>query len=499
MIEMIEMSRWIALITALGLTGSLAMVQAESQAAKNNSAKKPNIIFLFSDDQQENTVAEFGNPHIKTPILDSLAKAGFSFRQTYCGGSYSGAVCVASRSMLMTGRHWMQIKDTKNWTGLKPLPAVLSSQGYHSHIVGKWHNGSRTLLNSFQSGSSVFLGGMTNHIEVPLSDIKNGKLTKRRVEKGFSSTMFADAAVGFLSQEHTKPYFLYVAFTAPHDTRNPPLAYREMYYKNLPPVPANFLPLHPFDNGLLHPRMRDESLAPWPRPKEMIQQQMAEYYGLVTHLDEQIGRILAAIEKRSDRENTYVIFTADHGLSLGQHGLMGKQSLYEHSMKSPLIIRGPKVPKGKSTRALTYVHDLHPTILKLAGIHKTPAVNTADLAPLWQGEKDAVRETVFMGFSGKIRSIRDKRWKLLVYPEINHSQLFDLQKDPLEIVNLAGRAETQKISSRLMTSMQEWHKTLGDEQALHTDTPKPKEVDYSGFKQRRDRWQPDWIFKKYFR
>ena len=240
------MRKCIALITALSLTDPLAMAQAESKAPK-----KPNIIFLFSDDQQANTIGAFGNPHIKTPNLDSLADAGFSFRQTYCGGSYSGAVCVASRSMLMTGRHWMQIEDTKNWSGLKTLPAELSSQGYHSHIVGKWHNGPQTLLRSFQSGSSVFLGGMSNHIEVPLVEIKDGKVSGKRVEKGFSSTMFADAAVDFLTKEQEDPFFLYVAFTAPHDSRNPPVAYREMYYKNLPSVPENFLPLHPFDNGIL--------------------------------------------------------------------------------------------------------------------------------------------------------------------------------------------------------------------------------------------------------
>ncbi len=476
----------------------LASLQAMAQGDLN-SAKNPNIIILYSDDQQENTISAFGNPHITTPNLDKLVSSGFSFRQTYCGGSYSGAVCVASRSMLMTGHHWMQIEDTRNWSGLRTLPEKLSSEGYHSHIVGKWHNGSQTVLRSFQSGNSVFLGGMTSHVEVPLVDIKDGKTTNKRVEKGFSSTMFADAAVDFLSKEKAKPFFLYVAFSAPHDTRNPPLAYREMYYKNLPPVPANFMPLHPFDNNMISPKLRDENLAPWPRPKEMIQQQMAEYYGLVTHLDEQVGRVLAAIDKRSDRDNTYVIFASDHGLSLGQHGLMGKQNLYEHSMKSPLIIRGPNVPKGSSSRALTYLHDLHPTILKLAGINEAPAENTADLAPIWEGKKEAVRDTVFMGFSGNIRSIRDERWKLLVYPRINHTQLFDLQEDPLEIVNLAGRPESEKVASRLKASMQEWQKTLGDKQQLQTDTPKPKEVDYSSFQQRRDRWQPDWIYEKYYR
>ena len=488
----IKNSLSLILVGVLGLT---ALFVQQSSAL----ARPPNIIFLFADDQQETTISAFGNPHIETPHLDRLVESGFSFRQTYCGGSYSGAVCVASRSMLMTGRHWMQLEDTQRWTGLSTLPELLSGQGYRSHIVGKWHNGGHTLLRSFQSGRSVFLGGMTNHLDVPLADIEGGALTNRRVAHGFSSTLFADAAIDFLEQPQTEPFFLYVAFTAPHDTRNPPLAYREKYYRQLPPLPANFLPLHPFDNGLLSPRMRDESLAPWPRPKAMIQQQMAEYYGLITHLDEQVGRILAAIEQRSDRDNTYIIYTADHGLSLGQHGLMGKQSLYEHSMKSPLIICGPKVPAGQSSSALTYVHDLHPTILKLAGVQQTPAVHTADLAPIWEGHQQSVRESVFMGFSGKIRSIRDERWKLLVYPEINHTQLFDLQQDPLETVNLAGQPDTAAITSRMLTLMQQWQQSLGDRQVLHIDNPKPKAVDYSTFQQRRDRWQPDWIYHKYYR
>jgi arylsulfatase A-like enzyme len=468
-------------------------------ASQLTAADRPNIILLFADDQQASTIAALGNPYISTPNLDRLVERGFAFRQTYCAGSYNAAVCVASRSMLMTGRHWMQIEDTKQWSGLRTLPELLHTQGYHSHIVGKWHNGKSTLLRSFQSGSSVFLGGMVDHTKVRLGEVEDGKWLNQRTETGFSSTMFADAAVKFLEQEQEDPFFLYVAFTAPHDTRNPPQAYREPYYRNLPPLPGNFLPVHPFDNGMVGPKLRDENLAPWPRPKEMIQQQMAEYYGLITHLDEQVGRILAALEKRSDRENNYVIYTSDHGLSLGQHGLMGKQSLYEHSMQSPLVICGPNVPVGQSSTALTYLHDLHPTLLKLAGVEQPPALHTADLAPIWQGERETVRDSVFMGFCDTMRSVRDERWKLIVYPKINHSQLFDLQADPLERVNLAGRAETAAVSADLLGLMQQWQGSLGDTQPLQSAAPRPKEVDYSTFKQRRDRWQPDWIYEKYFR
>jgi len=130
-----------------------------------------------------------------------------------------------------------------------------------------------------------------------------------------------------------------VAFTAPHDPRNPPEKYRRMYYRKaprqlVPAVPANFLPQHPFDNGMVK-NIRDENLAAYPRTREVISDQLCEYYGLITHLDEQVGRVLAALEKGRPREDTLIIYAADHGLALGSHGLLGKQSLYEHSMKCP--------------------------------------------------------------------------------------------------------------------------------------------------------------------
>ncbi len=109
------------------------------------------------------------------------------------------------------------------------------------------------------------------------------------------------------------------------------------------------MPQHPFDHGALI--IRDENLAAWPRTEEVVRDQLAEYYGLITHLDEQVGRILAALDENGQAENTIVVYAADHGLAVGSHGLLGKQNLYEHSMRCPLIVRGPGIPQGSTDAA----------------------------------------------------------------------------------------------------------------------------------------------------
>jgi arylsulfatase A-like enzyme len=468
-----------------------------------SSAEKgrPNIILLFADDQRPDSIGAFGNPHIETPNLDRLASQGFRFGRNYCAGSYSGAVCVASRTMLMTGRHWMRVEDRRNWSGLPLLPEVLAQSGYKTFITGKWHNGQTSLKRAFQQGRNVFMGGMADHTKVPVSDLTTeGELVKQRTPKGFSSELFADAAVQFLEeeQESKDPFFLYVAFTAPHDPRNPPEAYREKYYRKRPPLPENYMPQHPFDNGFVRGVGRDESLAPWPRTKETISDQLCEYYGLITHLDEQVGRIVKAMEALPDANNTYLVYTADHGLAMGSHGLLGKQNIYEHSVQSPFIVRGPGVPRGGQTTALTYIHDLYATFCGLAGRGVPEGVDSEDLAPLWRGDKKSLRDSAFLPFQQSMRAITDGRWKLHRYPHSNHTLLFDLEEDPHELKNLAMHPQYANQVERLMEEMRQWQSRLGDTQSLTVDNPKSLDVDYSTFKRKLDRWQPDWIREKYF-
>ncbi len=319
------------------------------------------------------TIAAHGNPHIKTPNLDKLAAEGFSFRGNYIFGGNSGAVCMPSRAMLMSGKSWFHV-DTVSLKGVKLLPELLGENGYQTFGTGKWHNGQQSWLRAFQRGKTIMFGGMSDHSKVPVRDLgPDGKLTAQRTGEKFSSELFADSVIEFLqNQDGKQPFFAYVAFTAPHDPRMPPLSFREPYYRNLPPLPANFLPQLPFDNGMMKGG-RDENLAAWPRTEAVIRDQLAEYYGMITHLDEQIGRILAALKQSGQANNTLIIFSADNGLALGSHGLLGKQNVFEHSMRVPLIFAGPGVPRGKSTTAFTYLLDVFPTLCDTLGLEPPPA------------------------------------------------------------------------------------------------------------------------------
>jgi len=484
----------IAPVMAAIITAAVLCIQQGAEAAP----ARPNILFLFADDQRADTIAAHGNPNIQTPNLDKLVAGGFSFLGNYCFGGNSGAVCIPSRAMLMSGKTWFKV-NTTTLDGAKLLPELLGENGYVTFATGKWHNGQPSCRRAFQIAKNVFFGGMADHTKVPVQDLgQDGGWTPVRTAEKFSSEIFADSVIEFLEKhDQKKPFFAYAAFTAPHDPRQPPVEYREMYYRRLPPLPPNFLPQHPFDNGMMKGG-RDENLAPWPRTEKVIRDQLAEYYGLITHLDAQIGRILDTLKRKGLADNTIIIYAADNGLALGSHGLLGKQSVYEHSMRVPLIISGPGIPAGKSTRAFTYLLDLFPTICELASVPPPPDIEGKSLKPLWDGRKTSIRDSVFLPFLKIQRAVRDERWKLIVYPQISHFQLFDLQNDPFEKTNVVERAENSGHVQRLIALMKQWQAQVGDTLELPATNKPPEKVDLTGHPRKPDQWQPEWIVKKYF-
>jgi arylsulfatase A-like enzyme len=481
--------------TALAILSIAAVFFPQAQRAPSD---RLNVLVLFADDMRADAIAAYGNPHIKTPNIDALVGAGFSFRGNYVFGGNSGAVCVPSRAMLMSGRTWFNV-DTVALKGARLLPELLGENGYETFGTGKWHNGQPSWLRAFRRGKTIMFGGMSDHTKVPVRDLgPDGKLTAVRTGEKFSSELFADSAIEFLQRHDGKrPFFAYVAFTAPHDPRQPPVSYREPYYRSLPPLPANFLPQLPFDNGMVKD-LRDEDLGAWPRTEGMIRDQLAEYYGLITHMDEQIGRVLEALKQSRHENDTVVIFAADNGLALGSHGLLGKQSVFEHSMRTPLIIAGPGIPRGKFTTAFTYLLDLFPTLCDTLGIERPEGLEGESLRPLWEGTRERVRDTVFLPFMETQRAVRDERWKLIAYPKIGHLQLFDLLNDPHETVDLIDQPAHAAHVVRLQQVMKQWQAKVGDTLSIPIENKTPERIDLTGRPRVPDQWQPDWIVKKYF-
>ncbi len=458
-------------LRSMGL-GAAGLLAPGVLQAKDRAMKRPNILFLFTDDQRFNTLNALNNPEIITPNMDKLVKRGTAFTHAHIMGSMSGAVCMPSRAMLMSGRTLFHLRGQGQSIPQehRMLPETLRRAGYATFGTGKWHNGPSAYARCFTHGAKIFFGGMSNHLKVPVHDFDptgRYRREKRCIDKPFSSNLFSDAAIDFLkSHKGDKPFFMYVSYTAPHDPRMAPKEYADMYPPSKVRVPKNFMPEHPFDNGEM--RIRDEKLAPWPRTPEIVQEHIAAYYAMITHLDAQIGRVLQALEETGQADNTIIVFAGDNGLAVGQHGLMGKQNLYEHSVRVPLLISGPGVPRGQSCDALCYLLDIYPTLCELLGVSIPESVEGRSLAPLLKDPKRTVRDSVFYVYKNVQRGVRSGHWKLIKYNVKGKqiTQLFDLQRDPWEMKNLADDASHAARVDELTNLLKDWMRKTDDKANL---------------------------------
>jgi arylsulfatase A-like enzyme len=481
------------------LVGLLAGAAAARAAA-------PNFLVVVADDMRADAIRALGASAARTPVLDRLVGEGFVFRSAYCLGSNSGAVCQPSRAMLMSGRPYFGVRN--DLAGTVTLPERLGARGYQTFLAGKWHNGRESCERSFADGEAVFLGGMTDPFHPVLASLKAHRLGPGARRDTYATDAIARAAVEFLAgRDRQRPFFAWVSFTVPHDPRtpatdpSPPLSagdgpgaswrtpydtpFARLHTAEAHPVPGNFLPQHPFDNGWL--TVRDEQLLGWPRDPAEVKRELAAYHGMISHLDARVGDLMAALEASGAAENTHVIFLSDHGLALGSHGLLGKQSLYEHSMRAPLIVRGPGVPAGRGSDALVYLHDLHATVLDLAGEPTGGPAGETDsrsLAAHWRPAPaagpppPAPRDRLLLAFTDTMRAVRTDRWKLIRYPQVDVTQLFDLRADPDEIHNLAER-EPDRIAE-LRRTLEAAQQSAGDALPWTAESVRPARVDLTG-------------------
>lgn len=442
--------------------------------------RRPNVLFLFADDLDPGCIGALGSREVRTPNIDRLAARGAVFMNTYNMGGWHGAICVASRTMLMTGAYLWHAKaldsrlDGELQSG-RLWPARMAEAGYETFFSGKWHVAVDP-EKVFQHTAHVRPGGMPFLAESgyhrPPGAGEDPWRPWDTAEGGFWeggrhwSEVVADDAGDFLNNARAsgKPFFMYLAFNAPHDPRQSPKEFLDQYPPEATETPKNFLPEYPYKDDIgCTPDLRDEKLAPFPRTEPAVKTHRAEYHAIIAHLDAQVGRILDVLDASGLSDETLVVFSADNGLACGQHGLMGKQNMYDHSMRVPLIVAGPGVPRGVRIAAPIYMQDIVPTLLEMAGVESWKGMDFQSLVPLLRGgDSAAARDAIYGAYMDLQRMIVMDGHKLIYYPKIGKYRLFNLAHDPWEMHDLFADAESSKTRDRLKEQMPKLQRVMRD-------------------------------------
>jgi choline-sulfatase len=433
-------------------------------------AGQPNVLFLFADDMSYEAVGYAGRERISTPNLDQLARQGVNFTHTVNMGGWNGAICIASRTMLMSGRTLWRAQATEASLNAEReagrfWPIVMRRAGYRTYFTGKWH----IAADAFKSFDVV------QHLRPGMPEDDESAYERPKLDGsdpwspsdpkfgGYWSggrhwtDVTADDAIAFMddAKKHDQPFFMYVAFNAPHDPRQSPVEYLDKYPLDQVQVPDSFLERYPYADAIgCSPTLRDERLAPFPRTSRAIQTHRREYFAAISYLDTQIGRVLQHLQSSGLAENTIVVFTADQGLSVGHHGLMGKQNAYDVSVRVPCLIAGPGFEPGKQVHTPIYMQDTMATTIAVAVEDSKQAIDTSfvefhDLRPILRGDESAYDDGVYFAYLDLQRSVTWNAKKLIVYPKANVVRMFDLVSDPNERVDLAEDPKFASVRSDL--------------------------------------------------
>lgn len=438
-----------------------------------------NVLFILTDDQRYDTINALGNQDIKTPNMDWLVNHGTAFTQAHIPGGTSGAVCMPSRAMIHTGRSLFRIeKEGQNIPEDQvTMGETFRKAGYETFATGKWHNGTSAFQRGFESGANLFFGGMWDHWCVPTCvydptgeydnvvdvtinftcDNRTVKMHADHFNHGIhSSELLSDTAIEFLEKrEDERPFFLYLSYLAPHDPRVMPEQFRNMYDPETIQLPPNFAPQHVFPYGVED--IRDEKLASYPRTEGEIRKHIAEYYAMISHLDYEIGRVIQTLKDRGELDNTVIVLCGDNGLAVGCHGLMGKQSCYEHSVRVPLVLYGPDIPEGKCVDHYVYLYDIFPSLCSMLQIPVPDSVDGKDFSGMIWGEAGKTRDTLYFAYAELIRAVKDERYKYIEYRNHGtHRQLFDLKEDAAEQHDLSEQPEYAKRIQKMKQDMADY-------------------------------------------
>lgn len=476
----------IALKTILVCLLGVCLVTGSSVAQK----KRPNILFILVDDQSPFDLTAY-NPASKlsTPHLNKLAAEGMVFDGAYHMGAWMGAVCTASRTMLMTGRSLWKLPHQANPNNTNPnlVPAHLEENS----MAAIFNRAGYATMRTCKSGNSYAPANRKFTV--------NKESVSRAGNDENGSAWHAEQVLDYLKDRDTRkeesPFLIYFGFSHPHDPRNGKEGLLEKYgavnhtdpqkvpFVNAkqPALPSNYLAAHPFFHG--HPQLRDEEQVSgvWKnRDEGTVRNELGREFACSENIDDQIGKVLKKLEEMGELENTYIFYTADHGIAIGRHGLMGKQNLYEHTWRVPFIVKGPGIAPGKRVSGNIYLMDVLPTFCDLAGIKQPETIDALSFKPVLFGQKQEIREVMYGVYSGGtkpgIRAVKKGDWKLIKYDTmdgtVRETQLFNLKANPEEFLaehhkkgkmetNLAANpsyaAKLKEMEALLQAQMQYFH------------------------------------------
>lgn len=445
---MAALSTRASLMLAPLMLAAMALFAAFSHEISAAEAKRPNFLVILVDDQSPFDLKTYNRSSIlRTPVLDRIAAQGMVIDAAHHMGSFSGAVCTPSRHMIMCGRTVWHLpigpgakQHCPGGIEQNTIPAVFNRAGYDTMRTSK-------IGNSYEAANKLFT--------------VRRDATKRGDTDESGSAWHAEQVLSYLSNRQagrdSDPFLIEFGFSHPHDTRDgkpellakygavnhtrkdqPPPANAKQ-----PPLPENYLPAHPFHHG--HPGLRDEVAVSgvWEnRDERTIRNEIGRQFACSENIDIQIGRVLEKLQAMGELENTYVIYTSDHGMAIGRHGLQGKQNLYEHTWRVPFIVQGPGVPAGTRAKGNIYLLDLLATLCDLAGIPVPESNEGKSFRPVLEGKQPVVRDVLFGVYSGGtkpgMRCVKQGDWKLIKYDALNggvrETQLFDLARNPHEFL-----------------------------------------------------------------
>lgn len=476
------------------------------------SESPPNVLFLIVDDASVRSIGATGGTWAQTPHIDQLAARGVVVDNAYHQGAFSGAICTVSRAMILTGRTvWSVTPGERNYGGTGNLntadvlmPELFRRHGYQTFFAGKWHNGNAAIKRSFDHADAIAGGMLPYNAEnhggnrnpaITLGHL-NPKLRRMDAEtqqfssyqaEGWSTDVYFDCAETYLTEKRDpdKPFFLFLSTSAPHDPRHAPEIHLDRFNADAIPLPINHQLQHSFDTGDL--RVRDEVVYPAPHDAEQVRREFKIYLAMMAQIDDRVGRLLKLLEKQGELENTIIVFTSDHGLSMGEKGLMGKQNLYEASWRVPMIWAGPGIERGRRTSGFAYLHGAFPTLCDMLGFESPQHAKQFSMAAMVsagaRGAASAGGAAARSGVSGNhglselfgvytpnagskrgIRSLRQGDWKLIHYLHNNRTQLFHLGRDPWEINDLSAAVQHMPRVEKMKSRLRQWMEAENDPQ-----------------------------------